>query len=94
MYDILEKIKNGVYSSKLPYPTGSSQNDREARKKYKEDTYNLEKTLFRNDLKKEFGTSNWNKEEVTWDRAWEEGHSEGLYKVYECYMDLVSDYFN
>ena len=93
MSEIIEKIKNGDYNSKLPYPGGSSQKDRDERKAWRRETDNLERTLFRNDLKEEFGTGNWRKEEVTWDRAWEEGHSEGLYKVYELYMDLVSDYF-
>lgn len=46
--------------------------------------------LFREDLSIIYNTYNNSKEPLLWDKAWEFGHSDGLYSVNNYYSDLVS----
>lgn len=95
-YDtIYQNIEDKKYDSRLDYPD-SSQMSREdyrlARRAYQEDTYNLERKIFRNDLETDFvGGHDVSQEKLDklWNLAWERGHSSGLEEVLSEYQELV-----
>lgn len=93
MIDIEANIKSGVYENLLPYPErGGDKANRErfseARAVWNKETNRINK-IFRDDLATAFELTGHPKEEKVWNMAWEEGHSEGLYMVYQYYDDLA-----
>lgn len=91
--DIEHNIKSGVYENGLEYPSRGGNKDnrernRDARIIWNKETQRLEK-MFREDLATFFGLTGHQKEYKVWSMAWKEGHSEGLYMVYQYYEDLA-----
>jgi len=91
---IQERIQNGEFENKIPYPPRQmkgtieffertqkmhlyNQGEREARERFKEA------------LEKEYGTTSYPKKDKIWDKAWGDGHSEGLERVADIYEELV-----
>lgn len=97
--DVMENIKTGKYKNPDPYPeqpqNPTPRQKEEWRKKMKmwrDETYRLEREVFREDLAKQFGldgVKHAKKEDLVWLKAWNDGHSSGLQEVYQHYEELA-----
>ena len=80
---VRHEIMKVVRVSLLPYEQAKTNMDA-----YHQESNRLN-VLFREDLKEEFGTQNSPKEPMLFEKAWDRGHSSGLYEVALAYSDLV-----
>lgn len=79
--DIRTNIKNGVYNSQEPYPSGLSGLERmEALNAY-HTSQRLGLTLFKADALEEVGLTNHPKADKAYELAWSRGHSSGFAEV-------------
>jgi hypothetical protein len=93
-----EKIQNGYYSTKVPYPHRPDSDTKhlpgvwaqyqEQRDAYEADQQRLN-SEFEDDLAAEFGVTDNPKRHVLYGIAWDRGHSGGYSEVYGVYADLV-----
>lgn len=108
--ELNNKIENGDYNTKLPYPPyrenpkdreSLKDIDRKLRDNYRLDEFRL-KELFGADLRKvveaEFGKPITDKQyQVIFNKAWEDGHSCGYSEVLiyaSNYVDLIKEFLS
>lgn len=75
-----EKIHDGFYQTKLPYPGMKVPRQDPARVAYAEDSGRLFE-LFKKDLFEEYGLTGHPKADMAFSIAWDMGHSSGLSEV-------------
>lgn len=90
---IRDKISNGEYNTKLPYPHHKLRKEDPSLYQRMMEAYNKDDrrlhTQFIDDLQKEFDTENSPIKNELYSYAYEEGHAYGYSEIYNKYMDLV-----
>jgi len=99
---VRDKINNGGYNHKHPYPrvpvgktrreAVSDPNYQEALGLYNKEESQLLKEL-KEDLEEEFKTWDWHRKEEAWNFAYNEGYSMGFSEILNWYGDYVDDFF-
>ncbi len=79
-----ERIQNGEFENKVPYP--SDRNDKDGKIAYRVGEH-AAYSLFKEALEEEFGTKGNPKADKLFEKAWAEGHPNGLYEVFGHYED-------
>jgi hypothetical protein len=94
---VYDKIKDGDYTSKLPYPKGFRANwtskDEDMRRAYKEDADRLDEQ-FKIDALQELGVAGHPKAQKLYLLAYEHGHAGGYSDIWTYmndFADLVKD---
>lgn len=92
---VRDNILNDKYESNLPYPNFGKRDEgwtresvTEARRNHIQDVKRLT-NQFKQDLFEEFDVQNNPKAELLFSKAWELGHSAGLYEVLGHFENLV-----
>jgi hypothetical protein len=91
--DVFNKIRNGDYETKLPYPTKLDKADDRTRilNAYHADNRRLN-ALFQDEALESVGLKDHPKKDKIFAYAWNEGHSGGLSEVY-CHLINLTDLF-
>ena len=83
---IEEKLRDNLYSSKLPYV--SAKKDKAANEAYTADEHAL-RQQFKQDMFEEFGVLDHPKAEKAFEIAWGYGHSSGFHEVFYYFTELA-----
>lgn len=88
--DVFNKIRNGDYETKLPYPTKLDKGDDRTRilNAYHAEARRLN-TLFQNEALESVGLKDHPKKDKIFAYAWEQGHACGLNEVYYHLINLA-----
>ncbi len=90
--NLRQRIRNGEFVSKLPYPAFRKGDPevREARLAWQNDSYRLEREVFRDAALSAVGLDRLPKAHLVFDYAWDKGHANGLEEVLSELEELAA----
>jgi hypothetical protein len=85
---VLERLKQGCYAPKSPWPTKINAQEEALKKAYRDEVQQL-REQFKQDLFEEHGVTGNPKAQRCFELAWEHGHAEGKHEVIIYFEDFV-----